>query len=145
MNPRGPRPDSRSVCWSFLSVFCSFPACLSLKLCFTVVRLLAFLCDSVWPLVNPFLSQLALVEQLKSLLHTRLHLPPSPSLPLRLTFCCFPCLTPTCRIQCFSLCVHVLFTPTSSLSTSLFLACGSSPPLCFWTMPLLCPCWPMSA
>lgn len=132
---------------SALSFFlvCSLPPSSSLQLCFTVC-LLAFLCDSAWPFGNPFPSQLALVEQLKSLLHTRLHLPSSPSLPLCLSFCCSPSL--------FSLPdSYMPYTPCTFHSDSLssaspFLACGSSPSLpllCFWTMSLLCPCLPMSA
>lgn len=137
----------------FVSSHPPHPPCLSLKLCFSVVCLLAFLCDSVWPLVNPFLSQLALVEQLKSLLHTRLHLPSWPSLPLCLSFCCSPGLfsLPDSYMPytLLSLCVHVLFTQTPSLSffwpvahLLLFLRSVSGPCLfcahvCPWVLEIL--------
>lgn len=106
-----------SVCPFFFFLFVHFP-CLSLKLslfyCCVPPSFSLWLCLAVWPLVNPFLSQLALVEQLKSLLQTRLQLPQSPSLPLYQSLSvvhrvCFSCLTFICPIRCHSLCVHVLF------------------------------------
>lgn len=83
INPCGRGSGSLYVCLSFLFfLVCSFPLPVSNSHYFTVVCLLAFLCDSVWPLVNPFLSQLVLVE------HSQITITNQTPTPLSVSFCC---------------------------------------------------------